>query len=131
MAPRPFDWIVEAEMKFLMLIHYNEQAYEAIEDKTPILEENGRVLEDVVQRGQFIAAAPLSPTTAATSVRVRNGKRRVTDGPFAETREQLGGFLLVDAANLDDAIAIAGTLPPARFGTIEVRPILDDKEATQ
>lgn len=118
-------------MKFLMLIHYDEQAYEAIEDKAPILEENGRVVEEVVQRGQFIAAAQLHPTTTATSVRVRDGKRRVTDGPFAETREQLGGFLLVDAANLDDAIAIAGTLPPARFGTIEVRPILDDKEARQ
>jgi hypothetical protein len=62
-------------------------------------------------------------------VRVRDGKRRVTDGPFAETREQLAGFLLVEAANLDDAIAIAGTLPPARFGTIEVRPLLEEKLA--
>ena len=62
---------------------------------------------------------------------MRDGRTITTDGPFAETREQLGGFLLVDAANLDDAIAIAGTLPPARFGTIEVRPILEDKEATQ
>ncbi|HEY7574192.1 MAG TPA: YciI family protein [Thermoanaerobaculia bacterium] len=131
MAPRSFDWTVEADVKFLMLIHYDERAYEAIEDKTPILQECGRVVEDVARRGQFLAAAQLHPTTTATSVRVRGGKRRVTDGPFAETREQLAGFLLVDAANLDDAIAIAGTLPPARFGTIEVRPILEDKGETR
>jgi hypothetical protein len=114
-------------MKFLMLIHYDEQAYEAIEEKAPLLEECGRVVEDVSRRGQFVAAAQLYPTTTATSVRVREGKRRVTDGPFAETREQLAGFLLVDAPDLDEAIAIAATLPPARFGTIEVRPILEEK----
>ena len=114
-------------MKFLLLIHYDEQAFEAIGDKGPILAECGRFVEETTAGGQYLGGAQLHPTSTATSVRVRDGKRLVTDGPFAETREQLAGYALVDAKNLDEAIAIAGRLPPARFGTIEVRPILDDK----
>src|SRR5688500_18763611 len=75
--------------------------------------------------GQYLAAAPLHPTSTATSVRVRDGRRLVTDGPFAETREQLGGYYLVEAKDLDEAIAIAGRIPPARTGTIEVRPVIE------
>jgi hypothetical protein len=115
------------DVKFLLLIHYDEQVWEARSDRAPILAECGRVVEEVAARGQYVAAAQLHPTTTATSVRVRDGKRLVTDGPFAETREQLAGYMLVDAGNLDEAIAIAGRLPPARWGTIEVRPILEDK----
>ncbi len=117
-------------MKFLLLIHYDEEAWEARDDHEPLLAECARLVEDVAERGQYVAAARLHPTSTATSVRVRGGRRLVTDGPFAETREQLAGYLLVDAGNLDDAIAIAGKLPPARWGTIEVRPILIEKPPT-
>lgn len=114
-------------MKFLLLIHYDEQAWEERSDQAPILAECGRFVEETTADGQYVGGAQLHPTSTATSVRVRDGKRLVTDGPFAETREQLAGYVLVDAKNLDEAIAIAGRLPPARFGTIEVRPILEDK----
>jgi hypothetical protein len=75
--------------------------------------------------GQYVAAGPLHPVSTATSVRVREGKRLVTDGPFAETREQLGGFYIVDAKDLDEAMAIAEKIPPAKYGTIEVRPLME------
>jgi hypothetical protein len=75
--------------------------------------------------GQYLAANPLHPTSMATSVRVRDGKRLVTDGPFAETREQLGGYFLIDANDLDEAIAIAARIPMARKGTVEVRPVVE------
>ena len=114
-------------MKFLLLIHYDEQDFEARSDKAPILAECGRFVEETTAGGQYVGGAQLHPTSTATSVRVREGKRLVTDGPFAETLEQLAGYVLIDARNLDEAIAIAGRLPPARFGTIEVRPILEDK----
>ncbi len=80
---------------------------------------------DIKSTGQYQTGAPLQPTSTATSVRVRDGKRVVTDGPFAETREQLGGFYLVDAKDLDEAIALASRIPSARMGTIEVRPVLE------
>lgn len=116
-------------MKCLLLIHYDEQVWEERSDKAPILEECGRFVQEVTAGGQYVGGAQLHPTSTATSVRVRDGKRLVTDGPFAETREQLAGYVLVDAKDLDEAIAIAGRLPPARWGTIEVRPILEDKGA--
>ena len=77
------------------------------------------------KRGQFLAAAPLHPTSTATSVRVRDGKRLVTDGPFAETREQLGGYFLIEAKDLDEALGIAARIPMARKGTVEVRPVIE------
>jgi hypothetical protein len=75
--------------------------------------------------GKRVSAAPLHPTTTATSVRTREGKRIITDGPFAETREQLGGLFIVDAENLDEAIEIAGSIPAGKWGTVEIRPVLD------
>ena len=75
--------------------------------------------------GRYLAAAPLCPTSTATSVRRRDGRRIVTDGPFAETREQLGGFFLIEAENLDKAIEIAGEIPAGRWGTVEIRPVLE------
>jgi len=75
--------------------------------------------------GHYLAAAPLHPTSTATSVRVREGRRFVTDGPFAETREQLGGYFLIDAGDLDAAIAIAARIPMARRGTVEIRPVIE------
>ena len=98
--------------------------------------ERGRAAEDlrgirrssprsIKANGQYLAGAQLQPTTTATSVRVRDGKRLVTDGPFAETREQLGGYYLVDAKDLDEAIGIAARIPSAKAGTIEVRPVVE------
>ncbi len=81
--------------------------------------------QEIKASGKYVAGARLHPTTSATSVRVRDGKRLVTDGPFAETREQLGGYYLIDANDLDEAIAVAARIPGARMGTIEVRPVMD------
>ena|ERR1017187_2141053 len=79
--------------------------------------------------GQYLAAAPLQPTSTATSVRLREGKRLVTDGPFAETREHLGGYFLVNAKDLDEAIGIAAKIPGARWGTVEIRPVVEIPES--
>ena len=87
--------------------------------------ESTQLAHDIHSSGQYLAANPLHPTSMATTVRVRNGKRLVTDGPFAETREQLGGYFLINANNLDEAIAIAARIPMARKGTVEVRPVIE------
>ena len=81
--------------------------------------------QELSANGQYLAAAPLQPTSTATSVRMRDGKRLVTDGPFAETREQLGGYFLIEASDLDEAIGIAARIPGARWGTVEVRPVME------
>ena len=87
--------------------------------------ESAQLTHELHASGQYLAAAPLHPTSTATSVRVRDGKRLVTDGPFAETREQLGGYFLIDAKDLDEAIGIAARIPGARLGTIEIRPVME------
>ena len=87
--------------------------------------QSARLAQDLHTSGQYLAASPLHPVSTATSVRVREGKSLITDGPFAETREQLGGFFLIDARDLDEAIAIAARIPAARVGTIEVRPVME------
>ena len=90
-----------------------------------MLDDSIALTHELHAKGQYLAAAPLHPTSTATSVRVREGKRFVTDGPFAETREQLGGFFMIDAKDLDAAIAVAEQIPMARRGTVEVRPIVE------
>ena len=87
--------------------------------------ESAKLAQDLHSAGNFIGAGPLHPISTATSVRVRDGKRLVTDGPFAETREQLGGYYLIEAKDLDEAMAIAERIPVARLGTIEIRPVLE------
>ena len=87
--------------------------------------ESVELTHDLNSSGHFLAAAPLHPTSTATSVRVRDGRRLVTDGPFAETREQLGGYFLIDAQDLDQAIGIAARIPAARWGTVEIRPVIE------
>jgi hypothetical protein len=111
-------------VRYMLLIYLDEQSISQAE-REECYEESTRLAHQLQAAGQYLAAAPLHPTTTATSVRVREGKRFVTDGPFAETREQLGGYYLVDAADLDEAIAIAARIPMARQGTVEVRPVIE------
>jgi len=111
-------------MKYMLLIYTAEDSY-ADGERQECYVESTELTHDLNARGQFVAANPLQSVTTATSVRVRNGKRLVTDGPFAETREQLGGYFLVDAADLNEAIAIASRIPGARKGTVEVRPVIE------
>src|SRR5271166_5697403 len=105
-------------MKYLLLIYMEENALNAAEREHCYQESTG-LAHELQANGQFLATAPLQPVSMATSIRVRDGKRLVTDGPFAETREQLGGFFMVEAKNLDEAIGIAGRIPGARVGTVE------------
>ena len=111
-------------MKYMLLIYGAEEAWTEHE-RQECFGESAALCRALADDGKFLAASPLHPVTTATSVRVRDGKRLVTDGPFAETREQLGGYFLVEAANLDEAIAIAGRIPGARKGTVEVRPVVE------
>ena len=111
-------------MKYMLLIYLDEQALSE-KERQECYAESIQLAHHIHASGQYLAANPLQPTTMATSVRVRDGKRFVTDGPFAETREQLGGYFLVEAKNLDEAIAVAARIPMARKGTVEVRPVID------
>ena len=111
-------------MKYMLLVYLDEQAMSDSEREHCYVE-SAQLAQDLNSSGQYLDASPLHPVSTATSVRVRDGKRLVTDGPFAETREQLGGYYLIDARDLDDAIAIAERIPPARFGTVEIRPVME------
>ena len=111
-------------MKYMLLIYGDEHALTETE-REECYGESTQLAHDINSAGQYLAAAPLQLTATATSVRVRQGKRLVTDGPFAETREQLGGYFLVDTTNLDEAIAIAERIPMASRGTIEIRPLVE------
>lgn len=111
-------------MKYMLLIYLEEDALDESERQACYVEST-QLAHDLHDQGKYLSANPLHPTVSATSVRVREGKRLVTDGPFAETREQLGGYFLVDASDLDEAIAIAARIPMARRGTVEVRPVID------
>ena len=111
-------------MKYMLLIYMEEHALNQTE-REHCYQESTALAHELKSNGQFLATAPLQPTSTATSVRVREGKRLVTDGPFAETREQLGGYYLVEARNLDEAIGIAGRIPGARVGTVEIRPVIE------
>ncbi len=111
-------------MKYILLIYTPESAW-TDSDRQHCIDESTQLTHKLHARGQYLGASPLQPVATATSVRIRNGKRLVTDGPFAETHEQLGGFFLIDADNLDDAINIAAQIPGARKGTVEVRPVID------
>ena len=109
-------------MKYMLLIYLDEQALSEAE-RTHCYQESAELAHQLNASGQYLGTAPLHPTSTATSVRMREGKRLVTDGPFAETREQLGGFFLIDAKNLDEAIGIASRIPGGRWGTVEIRPV--------
>jgi hypothetical protein len=115
----------EQSMQYLLMIYQNEAEYAKNDAATSkkMLEEYGAFTQSIIQSGNFKAGDRLQPTTTATTVRVRDGKTLTTDGPFAETREQLGGYYMIDAKDLDAALAIAARIPGARIGSIEVRPI--------
>jgi hypothetical protein len=111
-------------MKYMLLVYLEERALSESERQKCYVE-SAQLAQQLHTKGQYLAASPLHPVSTATSVRVREGKRLVTDGPFAETREQLGGFYLLDAKDLDEAIGIAARIPVASVGTIEVRPVME------
>jgi len=111
-------------MKYMLLIYTAENAI-TDEERQKCYVESTELTHELNSRGQFISASPLQPVATATTVRIREGKRLVTDGPFAETREHLGGYFMVDAKDLNEAISIASRIPAARFGTVEVRPVVE------
>lgn len=111
-------------MKYMLLVYLDEQALSDTEREHCYVE-SAQLARDLSDSGKYISAGPLHPVAMATSVRVRNSKRLVTDGPFAETREQLGGYYLIAAKDLDDAMSIAERIPVAKVGTIEIRPVLE------
>jgi hypothetical protein len=111
-------------MKYMLLVYLDENAL--TEDERQVCyRDSARFARDLSTSGNYVDASPLQPIATATSVRLRNRKRLVTDGPFAETREQLGGYYLIDAKDLDEAIDIAARVPVANVGTIEIRPVLE------
>jgi hypothetical protein len=116
-------------MQYLLLIYHSETDWNRMTeaDRNAMYKEYGEFTEDIVRKGQFKSGNELQPVSTATTVRVRDKKRLVTDGPFAETKEQLGGFYLVEAKDLDEAVAIAARIPSARVGSVEVRPIIPTK----
>jgi len=108
----------------MLLVYLDEKALNETE-REECYKESTQLTHDLNATGKYLAAAPLHPVSTATSVRVRDGKRLVTDGPFAETREQLGGYFLIEAHDLDEAMGIAARIPGARKGTIEIRPVME------
>jgi hypothetical protein len=111
-------------MKYMLLIYSDEKEWTEGE-RAQCMAESTEICHELEAKGQFLGASPLHSVTTATSLRVRDGKRVITDGPFAETTEQLGGYYVIDVKNLDEAIAIASRLPPAKKGTVEIRPIFE------
>ena len=111
-------------MKYMLLVYMQENAMNDAERESCYVE-SAQLTQELHAGGKYLSANPLQPVSTATSVRIREGKTLVTDGPFAETREQLGGYFLIEAKDLDEAIAVAGRIPACRKGTIEVRPVLE------
>jgi hypothetical protein len=112
-------------VKYLCLVYQNEDELDAMPDSDyeAIVREVLDYREELKRSGHYITSSPLQPVRTATTIRVRDGNVMVTDGPFAETKEQLGGFYLIEARDLDDALRVAAKMPPARLGCIEVRPL--------
>ena len=111
-------------MKYMLLIYASEQAWTDAE-RQQCYGESTQLAHQLKASGQFVSTSPLQPVATATCVKVRDSRRLVTDGPFAEAREQLGGYFMIEARNLDEAIDIAGRIPGARKGTVEIRPVVE------
>ena len=114
-------------MKYMLLVHHDEQTFSrrSEAERTGLLSESVQLANDLHASGKYLSAAPLHPTSETTCIRVRDGKRLITDGPFAETREQLGGYFLVDAKDREEALEIAARIPGARIGVVEVRQVTE------
>ena len=112
-------------LKYLILVHHDEEAFEKISEtkRKELLAESVQLTHQLHDNGQYVHASPLHPAATATIVRVRDGKQFVTDGPFVETHEQLAGYFLIEARDLNEVISIAARIPGARIGTVEVRPV--------
>jgi hypothetical protein len=112
-------------MRYLCLVYHEEENIDALPDSeyNAIIDEVIDFREELRRGGHYLASSPLQPVATATTIRVRNGRVTITDGPFAETKEQLGGFYLIEAGDLNEAIRLASRMPPARLGSIEVRPL--------
>ena len=112
-------------MKYMLLIYHAEQAWGGLteQERQKMYADYGQFTQEIMASGHYVSGSELHPVSTATSVRVRDGEQLATDGPFAETKEQLGGYYLIEAGNLDEAIGIAARIPSARVGTIEVRPL--------
>lgn len=121
----PFDLLMEGCVKYMLMICRDEPTWEtlSVSERQQIYRDTAELSRELTARGQYLGGLPLHPSSAATCVRVRDGKRIVTDGPFAETREQLGGYMIIDVRDLDEALAIAARIPLARTSTVEVRPV--------
>src|SRR5215468_8035539 len=111
-------------MKYMLLVYLNEKSLSEAERQDCYIK-SAQLAREIHASGKYLDASPLHPTSTATSVRVRDGRGLVTDGPFAETHEQLGGYYLINANDLDEAIKIAERIPVAKLGTIEIRPVLE------
>jgi hypothetical protein len=124
-------WWRHKIMKYMLLIYHEEQAWDSYTEaqRQEIYGEYRELMQNLEANGQFLAGDELQPAATARSVQVRDGKPLVTDGPFAETREQLGGFFLIEAKDMDEAVRIAGRIPSARTGSIEVRPAMETATA--
>ncbi len=112
-------------MKYMLLIYHNEAEFERLSDaqKNAIHQGYGEFTQSITKSGHFRAGDGLKPTSTATTVRVRNNKSVVTDGPFAETKEQLAGYYVIEAKDLDEATAVAARIPSAKIGSVEIRPV--------
>jgi hypothetical protein len=114
-------------MKYMLLVHHDEEAFHRRSEveRQQLLGESIQLANELHSTKQYLSAAPLHPTSETRCVKVRGGNRLITDGPFAETREQLGGYFLVDVKDIDEAIEIAARIPGARLGTVEIRPVTE------
>ncbi|MCW5797422.1 MAG: YCII domain-containing protein [Nitrospira sp.] len=114
-------------MKFILLVHHDETAFEKMSEETKrgLLAESIRLCHQLEAKGEYLHASPVHPAATATLVQVRDGRSLVTDGPFIETREQMAGYFLIEAKDREEAVAIAGRVPGASIGTVEVRPVIE------
>jgi hypothetical protein len=114
-------------MRYMLLIYVDQLIWEKVaeDERQQMVKESVKLANEVDSSGHYLSAARLQPTSTATTVRVREGNRLVTDGPFAETREQLGGYYLIDAKDIEEAMSIAARIPGARVGAVEIRPVME------
>jgi len=129
----PNDYLAEGDMKYLCLIYDEEKTMAGMSkaDSDAFMGEYFAFTEGIRKSGHYVAGEALQPVNTATTVRIRGGKLSTTDGPFAETKEQLGGFYMIEARDLNDALQVASKIPSSRTGSVEVRPVVDFSKVQQ